>query len=140
MSIPLVGIMVSSMSIFLLSILFHAEKKRGRRFLEPVRLMFDQVVARVGAVSDRLFEHMTGDVVRQILHFLLHTVLMVIFNFLKQCEAYVENLLRSNRILAGKVKRERSTRNKLDEIADHKVSVALTEEEKRIRKEMSLNG
>jgi hypothetical protein len=49
-------------------------------------------------------------------------------------------MARSNRMLAKKSDKERTQRNKLEEVALHKLEVALTEEEKRIRKRQSIEG
>jgi len=74
------------------------------------------------------------------MHYFFHTVLSAALGFLVGLERSVKTLLQSNKSLARKTQQERTVRNKLEEVALHKMEVALTDEEKRNHREKSLNG
>ncbi len=80
------------------------------------------------------------DFVRQILHYFFHTVLNAILTVLKKSESSLRDIMRANRTIAKKIEQESEFRTKLEEIALHKVSTALTEEEKKEHREKMLNG
>ena len=140
MTTPLIGIAVSALCITLLSLLFHIESARGQRYFESFREFLDRLTGWFEGVYRNIVKHLSNGHVRQILHFSLHTILVALLKFLKVCERSVYSVLRSNRTLAYKAEKERTTKSMFDEIAEHKASVALSEEERRRRLEESLNG
>jgi hypothetical protein len=73
-------------------------------------------------------------------HYFLHTFLTGAIATLSGLEDKLRTTLRANRALAKRSDTERSEMNKLDEIALHKMEIALSEEEKRIRRRQSLEG
>lgn len=140
MGTPLMGLLVSAAIVALLLAIFRVEESRGRRFAEYVREHFDFAVLKSQHALHVFFGTFSRGVVRQSLHFIFHTLLTGLLAFVSGIEFTVKEALRSNRALARRSQRERKTRNKLDEIALHKIEVALSEEEKRRHKEKHLNG
>jgi hypothetical protein len=78
--------------------------------------------------------------IRQIIHYFVHTFLTGVVGGLSRIEKSLTAIARSNRALARTSERERSSMSKLEEVALHKMEVALTDEEKRIRRKKSLEG
>ncbi len=140
MSTPLIGFLVSSFCIVILILLFRYERIRGRRFFEYARERADFMILKVQHGFHVVIGALSGGVVRQTLHFLFHAVLTAVLGFLSGVENRIKEVSRTNRALAKRSLRERTTRNKLDEIALHKIEVALSEEEKKRHREKHLNG
>ncbi len=140
MSTPLIGFLVSGFCIVILVLLFRYERVRGRRFFEYARERADFVVIKAEHGIHVALGALSGGVVRQTLHFLFHAVLTMVLGFLRGMEDRIKDVSRTNRALAKRSLRERTTRNKLDEIALHKIEVALSEEEKKRHREKHLNG
>lgn len=140
MTTPLIGVFVSGVGIIILTLLFRYERNSGSRMLAQSRITFDHLVERLELNMQVVSQYVSRDLIRQTFHFSLHTFLVSILHILKRSEQRLTAILRSNRSLATKARHERISRNKLDEIAEHKASVALSEEERQKRKEESLNG
>jgi hypothetical protein len=140
MSVPLIGFIATSVFALLLILLFRYERKRGRRFFEYGRERADFVVLKIEHGLRMLLSALSGGVIRQTLHYLFHAVLTGALGILHGIENRVKEISRTNRALAKRSLRERTTRNKLDEIALHKIEVALSEEEKKRHREKHLNG
>jgi hypothetical protein len=121
-------------------VLFRIEEARGSRFIEPARAGLDGAFSRVSYVWNRTVVHVERDLMRQVLHYFVHTILASILNFLRACEERVILLQRSNRMFAKRVRGERTTRSMFDDVADHKAAVALTPRERKKAKEKSIGG
>lgn len=141
MNIPLIGMAVSAAIIVLLSLLFRIERVSGFRICKRLRIRCDDVVDRSERVGSVFLKHISRDVVRQSIHFSFHTVLTTLLNFLDAMHAKIQVLVRTNKVMARRSRTAPGvTKNKLDEIAEHKISVALSDEEKKEHKERLLNG
>lgn len=140
MSIVTVGLCVSALSVLFLSMLFRYEKKRGERFLEHTRMRADVLVLKGVHYLHSALHYAGKDFFRQVMHYLLHSLLRSLLDFMVRTEKAVRNAMRINKTLAKRAERESVTRTKLEEVALHKVESALTEDEKRIRKEKMLQG
>ena len=140
MSAPIIGMIVSGSCILLFTLLFKIEKNRGTRIAHRLRLRLDYVVLRMRVMWDKSTQYLGSDWIRQTFHYLFHTVLQGTISFLTRLEKGLRKVLKVNRVRARKARIARSTRNKLDEIAEHKALVALSETEKKRHKEKSLNG
>jgi len=79
-------------------------------------------------------------VIRETLQYFFHTILRGSIGTLRVLEERLKSILRRNRSLAKKSDIERKERNTLEELALHKMEVALSEKEKRIRRQKSLEG
>lgn len=137
---PLTGLIASVVFLVVLVTLFRYERKRGRRFAEYVRERADFAVLKIAHAIRMFVGVLGGGVVRQTLHYLFHAALSAVLGLLTLFQNGVREIMRSNRALARRSLKERTTRNKLDEIALHKIQVALSEEEKRRHKDRHLNG
>jgi len=137
---PLLTLFLSIGAIFALSFLFRMERERGRRLFAFTRGHFDYWLLKVGHALRKFYRGTGRHALRQIARYFFHTLLMGVLTFLERGETRVKHLMRSNRTLAKKSEREGATRNKLEEIALHKMEVALSEEDKRRHKEKSLRG
>lgn len=140
MGTPLTGFIVSAACVALLLAVYRIEESRGRRFAEYVREHLDFAVLKTQHVLHVFFGTFTRGIVRSSVHYIFHTLLSGFLAFLAGIESAVKEALRSNRALARRSAKERKTRNKLDEVALHKIEVALSEEEKRRHREKHLNG
>ncbi len=140
MSAPLTGFLISGFFVVMLVLLFRIERNRGRRFLEYARGRADFAILKVEHSVRMFVGALSGGVVRQTLHYLFHAALTAVLSFLRGIENRVKDVSRTNRALAKRSQRERTTRNMLDEIALHKIEVALSEEEKKRHREKHLNG
>ena len=140
MSIITVGLCTSVFSVLFLTLLFRYEGKRGVRFAERARIRADMLVLKGIHSFHTVLRYAGKDFFRQIMHYLLHTLLRSLLDFMVHTEKTVRNAMRINKTLAKRAERESATRTKLEEIALHKVESALSEDEKRIRKEKVLQG
>ncbi len=132
--------LVSVLSVLFLSILFRIEEKRSKRFGEHLRIRTDFVVLKATKYLHTALNYTGRDFIRQVAHYLFHTILRSVLEFTKRAEKGLRNVMRINKTLAKRAERESTTRTKLEEIALHKVETALTEDEKRIRREKELRG
>lgn len=120
-------------ALFLIT-LFYIEEKRHARFFEGFRSFLDAGILTCERLWHRVFRHAWRDFFRQTIHYIFHVVLKALVKGFHALEQVTERMLRSNRILARKANKERKERTMLDEIAEHKLTVALSEEEKRKHK------
>lgn len=140
MSTASIGLLVSVGIALFLTVLFRYESNRGYRIGEYARTNFDFLVLRVTHGIHGVFSFLGRDSIRQIFHYLFHTVLRFVLLLMKRGEAKVRTMMRVNKTIAKNVERESETLSKLEEVALHKIATALTEDEKRKRKAKSLQG
>lgn len=140
MEITIVPFLCSALIYVVLRALFAYERNRGSRFLEHVRSRIDFFVLSVTHALHRFFDTFSRDTMRQIMHYLLHIVLGVILFLNREWEKRIRNMIRANRAMARHAERDRDTRNKLEEIALHKMKVALSEDQKKQHKAKILEG
>lgn len=138
MSTPIVGVLVCLGLVFLFMLLFRVEEARGGRFFERNRRHFDFLILKLDNSFGKMTRLLGSDLFRQSIHYFFHAVLLSISRLLATSEDRVETMLRSNHLLAKKARRERTTRNKFDEIAEHQASVAFTDEERQRHKDEAL--
>ena len=121
----------STAVLLVLSSLYIVEDIRGKRIvLANLRDGLDGLIMRVSTklgIPTMVFE---GGFVRLIIHYVAHTVLGGLLRFLRRIEQRVESIVHRNRNAAKQITRDKQARTHLDEIADHKHEVALSEKEK----------
>ncbi len=137
---PVLNVALCAGAVLFCVFLFRTEERRGERLFKSVRLHLDFYVLKLEHGIRHFFQYLSMDLLRQVLHYIFHTVLGAMLHLLKRYEKRVQDLQRSNRMHARKSHTERTTRNKLDLIAEHKIAVALTDEEKQHRKDKMLSG
>lgn len=140
MSIVSTGLILSAITVFLLSMLFRYEGERGVRIAERIRTHFDFLVLKAFHTMHAGIRFLGRDFIRQVLHYIFHTLLMGILRIVERLEKSLHTIMRTNKTLARTAKRENETRNKLEEIALHKVASALSEEEKKEHRDNMLSG
>lgn len=134
------GLLASCVSVLTLSGLFLFERKRGTRIVPKLRQDADYFVLRLGHALHRAVEYVTVHLIRQVGHYMFHLVLSKVLNVTHALERALRSVMRTNKTLARTAERERASRTKLEEVALHKMEVALSEKERAIRKERALNG
>jgi hypothetical protein len=131
---------VSILCAVLIGAFLHHEAQQGVRHAPRLRVWLDSVVV----TGERLFSRVIGSwarqMLRQVFHYLFHTVLVTVSRMLSHGERVVRELIRTNRAVARKSEREQYRSSTLDEVMHHKIAVSLTEEEKKVHKERSLRG
>jgi hypothetical protein len=140
MSGTIIGLVFSGFCVFGLMALFWYEERKGMRFADQARLRFDYVVVTVSVYCKNTLRFVSKDFLQQTFHYLLHTILKYSALGIGKIEQGIRKMMHVNKTIAKKAERESTTRSKLDEVALHKVATALTEEQKRVRKEKSLLG
>lgn len=140
MSFALIGFFVSICTALTLYLFFRYEEKKSYRFASHLRSRIDFFVLKTEHIMHSFLRFIGRDFVRQILHYFFHTVLNMILSLLKKSEQGLRDIMRANRTIAKNAEQESEFRSKLEEIALHKVSTALTEEEKKEHREKMLNG
>lgn len=140
MSSYIAGLVLSVVVSGMLLMLFRHEERRGARYVEGVRAWFDGVVMRVARAWHGFLRMLGKDSLRQIFHYILHTLLGFVLYLNKRWEQALRAMMRINKNLARNAERERTSRTQLEELMLHKAQHTLTDEEKRIRKAKSLEG
>ena len=131
---------MSTTLVVLLIALFRYETKRGKRVGERMRMHADFFVLKITYRMHQYLHFLGRDFIRQVFHYGFHTILRFVLVAVKRSEQGVRNMIRVNKTLAQKAERETTTSSKLEELALHKVEVALSDEEKRAHKEKMLHG
>ena len=140
MNNPLPIVLLSSVALIGIVLLFLYERTRPKRFFDGIRSHIDFWLLKVRHTFNVRLRNWSRYFLRQIGHYFLHTTLTGTIRGLDSIEAKLKNIAHSNRTLAKKSDKERSQMNKLEEIALHKMEVALSEKEKRVRRQRSLEG
>lgn len=140
MSFVSIAFLCSALGVVLLTFIFQFEEKRGFRFAEHARKRADLLVLRTFHGMHQGLHSFGKNVVRQTLHFIFHTLLLVFLKGIKRCEKGLRSMILTNKTLARNIERESETLNKLEEVALHKVATALSDTEKKAHKDRTLNG
>ena len=129
MTTALIYFSASLVILIFLSVLYRIEDIRGKRVvLSRIRSLTDIGLITTFTTLRQLRHRVWDGFVHIVLRYGVHTFLGATLAFLKGLEQRVEIAVRRNRQAVRSGKR---VRNHLDEIADHKESVALSEEEKQ---------
>ena len=134
------GLVVSVVLCVVFLLLFRFEAKRGRRFIDRARTRFDFVVLDATHKMHIAMQVYLKRFLEQFGHFLVHSLLAGMLGILRSIERNISHVMRINKTRAKKAEYRSRKRNKLEEIALHKLEVALTEEEKQKHKEAVLRG
>jgi hypothetical protein len=137
---PLISLVATSIALILFTTLTSHEARRGVRYFGSFRSHVDFYLLKVRHSWNVGIRNWGRFFVRQIIHYFFHTMLTGTIKSLTVIEDRLRSVARTNRALARKSEKERTSKNKLEEIALHKLEMTLTDEEKRIRKQKSLEG
>ncbi len=134
---------VLTVSVFLalgFGMFLRREIQNQTRHFSDVRLALDRVVLGTERFLSRVVGSWARQMLRQVFHYLFHTVLVVMSRLLARAERALRELIRTNRAVARKSEQEQVRSSTLEEVMLHKIAVSLTEEEKKAHKERSLRG
>ncbi len=135
-----IGLILSVLISISLLMLFRYEERVGVRFALGVRKKLDAYAVGFASFCTKVSNVIGKDSVRQVFHYILHSFLKLVLMLSKRWEYILRSMMRANKVIARKAEKERETRNKLEEIALHKIKHALTEEEKKKYKDTLLQG
>ncbi len=140
MIVPFVSLIASSVALILVVGLFSHEQRRGVRYLGSTRAHTDFRLLKIRHAWNIGIRNWGRYFIRQVIHYFFHTLLTGTIHGLVALEDRLKSVARTNRALARKSEKERTSMNKLEEVALHKMEVTLTDEEKRVRRQKSLEG
>lgn len=125
------------------SLMTSVEQKREERFFATkarhfLDVLFDRMIRKLSLWYVQITRHR----VKLSWYYSIHAVLVAVLAFLGATYTKIENVVITNRNKAKKIRKEKQSMKKthLTEIAEHKVTVQLSETEKTRRKEESLKG
>ncbi len=122
------------------SILLLVEERRGdRSVLKGVRQVLDGQIIRLSTRASDVLHYVSKRVITLSWYYSLHALLKFVLKFLAGLYFSVEQMLINNRNKARQIRR--SQRNShLTMISEHQKETALTETEKKRRKDKALRG
>lgn len=117
------------------------ERDRGSRFFAAnLRASIDNLIESVVSSVNKKVTYVGKYIITLSWYYSLHAFLKVILQFLAAIYSIVERVLHRNRSKARRIRIERKQSSHLTEIADHKEKTALTDSEKKKRKDKALSG
>ena len=129
MIIALTYVGISVAVLLLLTVLYVVEDIQGKQvFMVKARARFDALLYVLLAKLQQWVSVFTTGFMRILFHYGAHSILKRLLATLRTLEARVEYLVRQNRKVARDLRNR--ARTHLDDIADHKAEVALTDKEK----------
>lgn len=122
----------SALTLGIIAGVFRVEDaQQGRRIvLRRARAWFDGVVVSAGSKLTKFDTYLGRGITRLLLHYAAHSILHRLLALITRMEKRVEHLLRRNKQVAKDIQGTKS-KTHLDEIAEHKEEVALTDAQKR---------
>jgi len=138
MHIAFLSTIISAGALAFLTALFSVEARRGERFLPRAREAFDRGVVWFFDLVQRGVCFLEKDIIRFSVHYIFHGVLRFFQEVLRVLDRHVGKLIHVNRSIATKERRQSDPSTQLGRIAEHKASVALSDEEKKEYKERSI--
>jgi hypothetical protein len=149
MGAPLTFLVIGSLATLFLTILFKIEERRGVRFGEHVRSIFDRMIIGIASGVRNMFPEVNDHFFQELFYFIVHKVLSFVLKCLRRLEHFVLHIVRFNRMQVTRLRTPqpeangaapRPVQGHLADIVEHKRSVELTHKEKTKRKEASIEG
>jgi hypothetical protein len=150
MSTSLITVLASGITALFLISLFSIERKRGVRFGEALRSLFDRVLGGLKRGMVRRLPEVNTAFFQELIHFITHLILSKTLGFLRSLESLTLTVVRFNRKQALKLRRKAQVSEEvvrttdvvtsLQAVVDHKKAVELTEKQKEKRKNAALEG
>lgn len=139
MTTPMYIMLASGLILLALFLFLKVENSNGKRLvLGQFRNRVDMKLARYAANNSSWRRYIGTSSLRLFLHFILHHILGIILFVTRSIESRVHLLRRRNRIIAKGVSNN-TAENHLHHITRHKEENALSDEEKEVLRERSLN-
>lgn len=143
-SSALTTLAVSFFTFLFLTIFTQQERRRGKRFFAVrARAWLDRVVDRIYQSVSWKVGHFTKYIVQLSWYYGLHSLLRGLLKGMIALYTYFEDLFERNRARTKQLRAEKkqlSTHNHLQQIADHRVETALSVAEQRKLKKQKLEG
>lgn len=136
---PVSIVVISGSVAVALIILFRYEQARGVRYLGGARRLFDRSVEHAKYRLERTYRRVTGQALRQSVHYIFHQILTATLRRIQRLEDIVHAVARFNKNRANH-RREATSISHLSAVADHKREVALSDSQKQQRRDAALNG
>jgi hypothetical protein len=126
----------------LLIVLFRHERSRGARYHKGARALFDRSLEVAKSQVKRRYRSLADRTLPQSIQYIFHRMLVATLSRLQRLETAVSAVLRRNKNRANRRDLEEASNasSHLSAIADHKRETALSEEEKKQRRDHALNG
>lgn len=137
---PLIMTLVGGGVTIAFLVMFRIEKNRGTRFFSSARGAFDESLHGVMGRMSHRFPHLSGQTVRQTVHYMFHKALTAVLQLLARAEDVVRKVVHVNKRSANRANGKQTPNAHFSAIAEHKRSAQLTDAEKQKRREDALNG
>lgn len=135
-----IGLVTSAVLSLLFILFFRFESKRGARLGERIRTHLDFIVLDIAHKIHTATQVYLKRFLKQFGHFIIHSLLAGILKLLRSFERNISHVMRINKTRANRAEKRSEERNKLEEIALHKLETTLTEEEKQKHRDAALRG
>lgn len=136
--------LISGIASLSLVVLFFVESRRGIRFADSIRSVFDRMLTRMSDAVAEYVPPINSLFFQELFYYILHLVLSRFLHFVRRLEQFVLRVVRFNRMKAMKLRVRESADGEKDqhfaEIAEHKKSVELSPKEKARHKEASIES
>ncbi len=138
-------------SLFLI-VLYSVEARRGNRFGEQIRAVFDRLLRRLKGLFREFFPEINSHFLQELFYYMLHITLSRVLSLVRGMERFVLRVVRFNRMQALKLRgihkkpdddlsaTSENGPTHLSQIAEHKEATKLTPREQAKRKAASLEG
>lgn len=135
----MIAVLASGGLTLALLLLFWYEQARGARYLGGARTLFDRSVEHAKRRLEQTYRRVTGQTLRQSIHYIFHQVLTAILHQMHRLEDVVHAIARFNKNRANHSKSGASLSH-LSVIADHKRETQLSDTQKQQRRDEALLG
>lgn len=136
---PLITVLASGGFTLFLLVLFRYERRRGVRYANAVRVLFDRSLEETKAYWGDAYRRITGRTLRQSVRYVFHRILTSLLRRLGRLEQFLRSIVHVNRRRANRAEGH-SPSSHLSAIADHKRETELSEEEQRQKRNEALGG
>jgi hypothetical protein len=139
---------LGGLSSLFLVVLFAVEERRGVRFGEHVRSIFDRMIIGIKLGVRGAFPEVNDHFFQELFYFVIHKMLSFALMCLRRLEHAVLHIVRFNRMQVMRLRAATHTdehagkaqTGHFADIAEHKRSMELTPQQKVKRKEASIEG
>lgn len=137
------------LSTLFLVALFALEDKRGMRYGESVRSVFDRLILNAKNSIAAAFPDVNDHFLRELFHFIIHSILSFLLASVRRIERGVLRIVRFNRMQVMRLRTPKPTAvegeptertGHLAEVMDHKRATELSPKERAKRKEDAIEG
>ncbi len=139
MAVSLIAVLASGVLTLALVICFQYERSHSTRFFRNVRGKFDRTIEQAKLRIGRKYEQITGQTMRQSIHYVFHQLLTALLRTIHRLEASIISIVRFNKNRATR-HTDAAPSAHFSAIADHKREVKLSDTQKQQRRDQALMG